>query len=91
MGFVGRVAHIFDNGREEEGEGVDGTEAGHADEHEDVDFPVGEGLADVFEVKVVGEVAVVGEEAALDFGALFFGEEARAGGTGLVCELKKRR
>jgi hypothetical protein len=59
LGFVGRVAHVFDDGGQEQGEGVDGAEAGHADEHEDVDFPVGERLVDVFHVEVVGEVARV--------------------------------
>jgi hypothetical protein len=80
---VGGVAHVFNNRGQEEGEGVDGTEASHADEHEDVDFPVGEGLVDVFHVEVVGEMAAVGFKAALDFGAFGGREEAGARG-GLV-------
>lgn len=31
LGVVGGVAHVFYDGGQEEGEGVDGTEAGHAD------------------------------------------------------------
>jgi hypothetical protein len=78
--FVGGVAHVFDNRGQEEAEAVNGAEASHADEHEDVDFPVGERLVDVFHVEVVGEVAAVGFEAALDFGAFGGREEAGAGG-----------
>lgn len=59
LGFVGGVAHVFDDSGEEEGEGVDGAEARHADEHEDVDFPVLQGLVDVLHVEVVGEVTRV--------------------------------
>jgi len=75
---VGSVTHVLDDRREEQGEGVDGAEARHADQHEDVYLPVCEGLVDVFHVEVVGEVAVVCVEAALDFCAFFWGEEAGA-------------
>jgi hypothetical protein len=72
---VGCIAHVLDDGGKEQGERVNGAEAGHADEHEDVDFPVGEGLVDVFHVEVIGQMAAVGVQAALDFGAFGGGEE----------------
>lgn len=82
LGLVGRVAHALDDGRQEEREGVDGREARQEDEHEDVDLPVGQGLPHVLQVEVVGEVAPVRGEAALDFVAFLWGEEGGAGGGG---------
>lgn len=73
---VGRVAHALDDGGQEEREGVDGREPGHEDEHENIDLPVRQGLPDVLDVEVLGEVAVVDGEAALDFVVLLVGEEA---------------
>jgi hypothetical protein len=56
---VGRVAHVLDDGGEKESEGVDGAEAGQADEHKDVDLPVFDSLPYVLHVEVVGEVAAI--------------------------------
>lgn len=41
----------------------------------DIHFPVTEGLVNVFDVEVIGEVAMVRLKAALDFGAFLVGEE----------------
>lgn len=75
MRVVCGVAHVFDDRGEEECEGVNGAKAGHANEHVDIHFPVTEGLVNVFDVEVIGEVAMVRLKAALDFGAFLVGEE----------------
>lgn len=72
---VGGVTHVLDDGGQEQGEGVDGAETGHADEAVDVDLPVLDGLPDVLHVEFVGEVAVVDAQTAFDLIALFGGEE----------------
>jgi hypothetical protein len=77
LSVVGGVAHVFDNRREEEGEGVDRAEAGHADEHMDVYLPVAEGLPDVLHVEVIRQMAVIDLETVLDLCAFFVGEESR--------------
>lgn len=75
MGLVGGVSHVLDDGGEEEGEGVDGAETSHADQHVDVDFPVLDGLPDIFHVEVVGETAVVGGKTTHDFNAFWLAEK----------------
>jgi hypothetical protein len=73
--LIRSISHILDDCWQEEGEGVNGAEASHADEHVDVDFPIFDSLQDVFVSECVGEVSVVDSQAALDFFALVFGEE----------------
>ena len=68
--------YSLDDGWQEQGKAVDRTEASHADEHEDVDLPVFDGLPDVFGIKVIREVPVILIETALDFLALFCGQES---------------
>jgi hypothetical protein len=51
MTWIG--GYSLDNSGQKQGERVDGTEACHTNQHEDVDFPVADGLPDVFDVEVV--------------------------------------
>lgn len=51
--LVRRVAHVFDYGRQEQCEAIDGAESCHADEHVDVNLPVTYRLPYVFDVEVV--------------------------------------
>jgi hypothetical protein len=44
---------VLDDGGKEQGKAVDRAEAGHADEHEDVDLPIFDGLPDIFGIKVI--------------------------------------
>lgn len=68
LGVVGRIAHAFDDGRQEECEGVDGTETADTDDHVDVDLPVGYGLPDVLDVEVcVCDVACVSTKTSGNF------------------------
>lgn len=73
------MTHAAENCRQEEGEGVEGHEAAHVDDHVAVRLPVRHGGVDVALVKVLGGAALlVGDEAALDTDALVGGQEAGA-------------
>lgn len=63
--------------REEQGEGVDGTEASHANQHVDIDFPVFESLVDIFHVEIVSQMASIFSQPTLHFGALLRCEKSR--------------
>lgn len=57
--LVGGIAHLLNDGRQEQGEAVYGSKAGHADEAVNVYLPVLERLEDVLVGEFVVEVAVV--------------------------------
>ena len=76
--LVGRVSHVPDYGRGEEGEGVDRAEGGVAYHHVNVDLPVFNGLPDVFNVEFVGQMAVVFAEPSLYLFALLRREKSGA-------------
>lgn len=77
--IIGCVAHVFDDSRQKQGEGVDGTEARQAeDEAVYIDFPIAQRLVDILHVEVIGEVAMVDLETSQDFTALFGGQECCA-------------
>lgn len=54
-----RESHALDNGREEEREAVNWAKPSHADEHEDINFPVANGLPNIFHIEIVGQMTVV--------------------------------
>ncbi len=83
--MVGRIAHVLDDGRQEKRERIDGAEPGDTDQHVDVYLPVSERLEYVTVCECVGQVAVVGGEAALNFITLGGGEEF--GSVGFVLAL----
>lgn len=64
--FVG-VAHVLDDGGEEERDGVERSVDSDRDEHVHIYLPVLECLEEVFEIEVVGEPGSVIFESALDF------------------------
>jgi hypothetical protein len=76
--LIGSISHLLDDCWQEERERINGAETSHTDEHVDVDFPVFDGLQNVFVSEGVGEVPVVDGQAAFDFFALVFSEEFRS-------------
>lgn len=73
----GFVAQVSDDGREEEGEGVEGAVGAHVDDHETPRLPVFDCRPEVghFEVLVLGGRLLVLLQPAEDAGAIVVGEE----------------
>ena len=73
MRFVCGIAEFIDDGREKERDGVEWCEAADGDKHGDPDLPISERLDGIFEVKIVGEAAII-KHSSLNF-CSFFGRE----------------
>lgn len=69
------VAHVLDDGRQEQRDGVQRRVDTDGDQHVHVDLPILECVEGVFHVELVSERAAVGLETTLYFGALFLCEE----------------
>jgi hypothetical protein len=67
LGSFVAVAHVLDDGGEEERDGVEGSIDSDRDEHVHIDLPVLECLEEIFEIELVGEPGSVVFESALDF------------------------
>lgn len=74
--IVRGVAHILDDRWEKQGEGVYGTKARHAYQHEDVYLPVSDSLPDIFHIEIVGEMSMVRVKAPFDFSSFFGSQES---------------
>jgi len=72
---VVRVAHVVDDGGEEERDRVEGSVDTDSDQHVNVDLPVLESGVEVLDVILVGEGAAIQLEPVLDFITFFLGEE----------------
>ena len=67
LGVPVGVAHVLDDGGEEECDGVEGSVDSDCDEHVHIDLPVLKCLEEVFEIKLIGKRRAVVLESALDF------------------------